>query len=186
MKKSAKKVIASILSSATLAGTISVGQVQASELQYIDPITGHRYVLVQGNFNRREAFAEAKRRGGYAVVFGSMAEFFRVMNGFGGFRNLSGAYTGHYQQRNGQEPQGGWVTVTGEPSAPLRELFNSNGPDDGRRRKIRFESDGGTIYVYRDKQGKNEDAAVIWNDNEGRLEDISANHRGSVLVEFNR
>lgn len=179
-----------VLASLGLAGAIavgSIGQAQASEPQFTDPNTGHRYVLVQGSFNRKEAFAEARRRGGYAAVFNSMDEFFRVMGGFGGFRNLTYLYVGHYQRSDAQEPQGGWETVTGEPSASLRDLFNSSGPDDGRRKKTRVGIQQGNVVIYRDKRGKNEDAAVIWHDNEGRLEDISANFRGrGVLVEFNR
>lgn len=79
------------------------------------------------------------------------------------------------------------MTFSGERSAELSRLFNSDGPDDGIRNKWGWAStdDGFEIY-YGPSAGKNEDGAVVWHDNDGKLQGVSVNHRGGVIVEINR
>lgn len=157
-----------------------------SERTYRDPTTGHRYVYVPGNWTQAEAWGVARARGGYPVVFSSMGEHQRVVNALN-FREIAPAHTGHYQTSTGREPHMGWRTYTGEASAHLHDLFNSSGPDDGVRNKWGWCACGDGVEVfYGPSSGKNEDAGVIWHDNQGRLEDISVNGRGGVVIEFNR
>jgi len=145
---------------------------------------GTRYIYVPGQFTQPQAWAEASRRGGHSVVFTSMAEHSMVINAFG-YRSIAPCHTGHYQTATGREPAQGWRTFTGQSCASLYDLFNSNGPDDGIRKKWgwHFTPTGVDIY-YGDSNGKNEDAGVIWSDNQGKLEDVSVNHRGGVMVEI--
>jgi hypothetical protein len=158
----------------------------AGERTWVDGSSGHRYTYVPGQFTQREAWGVARSRGGGAVVFNTMDEWQRVMQAFD-YRTIAYAHTGHYQLPTGREPGLGWVTRTREPSAPLNQLFNSDGPDDGVRNKWGWRPiDGGFEVYYGPSQGKNEDAGVIWHDNGGRLEDVSVNARGGVLIEFRR
>lgn len=149
------------------------------------------YLYVPGSFTQQQAWQTARNYRGYPVVFSTMTEWQRVMQAFD-YRTIAGAHTGHYQSSRGREPGLGWVTYTRERSAPLNQLFNSDGPDDGIRNKwgfqLSYNSDGsiGGSLFYGPGKGKNEDAGVIWYDNEGRLEDVSVNGRGGVLVEINR
>ncbi len=160
---------------------------------YADPITRHTYVYVPGSFTQQEAWQVARSRGGYPVVFNNLDEWRRVVQALD-YRAIAPAHTGHYQSPSGLEPGLGWTTYRagGASTAPLNQLFNSDGPDDGVRNKwgwnIAFKSDGsiqGRVF-YGPAPGKNEDAGVIWYDNEGRLEDISVNGRGGVVVEIPR
>jgi hypothetical protein len=159
--------------------------------QWDDPGNRRTYLYVPGNFTQQEARQAARNYRGYPVVFGTMTEWQRVMQAFD-YRTIAGAHTGHYQSPKGREPGEGWRTYTGERSAPLNQLFNSDGPDDGVRNKwgfvVTYNEDGsiGGNLLYGPSKGKNEDAGVIWHDNEGRLEDVSVNARGGVLVEINR
>lgn len=156
----------------------------AGERTYVNPNTGHVYVYVPGNWTQAQAWAVARSRGGYPVVFSSISEWRRVVKGLD-FRAIAPAHTGHYQHPFGREPGLGWMTYTGEPSAPLSQLFNSNGPDDGVRNKWGWAStDDGFEIFYGPSLGKNEDAGVIWHDADGRLEDVSVNHRGGVVIEY--
>jgi hypothetical protein len=147
---------------------------------------GHTYKYVPGSFTQRDAWMVASQLGGYPVVFNSLLEHASVVNSFG-FQRIAPAWTGHYQLASGLEPGLGWVTINGQPSAPLHQLFNSDGPDDGIRNKWGWSiGPSGLSVYYGASNGKNEDGAVIWHDNAGRLEDVSINHRGGVVVEFNR
>jgi hypothetical protein len=146
---------------------------------------GHRYEYHPGQMTRDQAWEYARARGGYPVVFSSMAEHRAVANALN-YRQIAPAHTGHYQDPRGREPGMGWLTYTGERSAPLNDLFNSNGPDDGIRNKWgwNFTDDGAEVF-YGPSNGKNEDAGVLWHDNAGRLEDVSVNHRCGVIIEYN-
>jgi hypothetical protein len=163
---------------------------QGGVRDWFNPRNRHTYRYVPGQFTQQEAWQVAQSQGGYPVVFNSMREFRRVTQAFD-YRTIAGAHTGHYQRADGREPGLGWVTYTNEGSAPLNQLFNSDGPDDGIRNKWGWNSidneDGssGVEIFYGPSEGKNEDAGVIWHDNEGRLEDVSVNARGGILMEFN-
>lgn len=156
---------------------VAIGQVRS--------VNGKRYEFVRGNFTAPQAFAEARKRGGYAVVFETMTEHAAVSRAFGLGTDSTVCWTGHYQKPEGREPGLGWTTIGNRPSAPLRLLFNSNGPDDGVRKKWGFESndDGFTVW-YGDSDGKDEDYAVCWKDRNGLLEDISVNFRSNLLIEY--
>lgn len=180
----------SIKASSALAATSSRA---AGTRSYSDPITRHTYLYVPGSFTQQEAWQVAVSRGGYPVVFNTLDEWRRVVQALD-YRAIAPAHTGHYQLSDGLEPGLGWTTYTagGTSTAPLNQLFNSDGPDDGIRNKwgwnVVFKSDGtiqGKVF-YGPAPGKNEDAGVIWYDNEGRLEDISVNGRGGVVVEIPR
>jgi hypothetical protein len=161
--------------------TMMVGNGLADETRVVN---GKRYVWVPGSFTHPEAQSIARSRGGYGVVFNTMTEHSTVVGAFG-FSRIAPCHTGHYQLSNGAEPQMGWVTTNGSRSARLSNLFNSDGPDDGIRNKWGYMTDDGTTYFfYGPGVGKNEDAGVIWHDNGGKLEDVSVNHRGGVLIEF--
>jgi hypothetical protein len=184
-----------LLIASSIITTLSVVNAVAQSRQEIRiSRNGHTYLYVPGSFTAEEGYAEAARRGGYPVVFSDMAEFQDVMNGLGGFRNVQRSWTGHYQHPQGAEPAGDWTTVTGERSAPLGLLFNGRGPDDGKTRsfkpKIKANIEGKTIRIGGKiirKVGKNEDFSVIWFDNRGLLEDVTAGFDGSgVIVEINR
>jgi hypothetical protein len=168
-----------LLAFASVLGCGSVGSAADPQIR----VGGHTYVYVQGKLTQQEAYAEAARRGGYAVVFETLDEHAKVIAGFG----MVVAHTGHFQLSNGREPGMGWVTVNGKKSAPLGKLFNSDGPDDGIRNKWGWAvSDGGLEVFYGPSNGKNEDAGVTWYNNGGKLEDVSINHRAGVIIEFNR
>jgi hypothetical protein len=169
---------------------------QSGARSWFNPANRHTYRYLPGQMNQQEAWQAARSQGGYPVVFHSLTEWRQVMQAFD-YRtitaNKSWVHTGHYQLPMGREPGEGWVTYTNERSARLDQLFNSNGPDDGIRNKwgwmVSYNSgddSAGVSFFYGPSNGKNEDAGVIWYDNEGRLEDISVNARGGVMVEFNR
>jgi len=134
-------------------------------------VNGRQYTFVRGAFTQRDAWREAERRGGYPVVFETLKEHTLVVTAFGlGRREVDVAWTGHFQSPYGVEPNGGWTTYGNRSSAPIYQLFNGNGPDDGITRTS--------------PAGKNEDAGVIWKDNNGLLEDVSDNYRTNVLIEY--
>jgi hypothetical protein len=178
------------------ATTLSIGmseaQAQSSRIIRRDfPSTRRTYWYFPGNWTRDEAFAVANRlarqyqgQNGYPVVFNSMQEFRGVMAGLY-WPACQYAWTGHFQDPRGREPGGGWRTINGESSAPLSELFNSAGPDDGitNEWQIIDDGDGGYDISYGPNDGKNEDGAVVWHDRDGLLEDISERHRGGLIVE---
>ncbi len=67
-------------------------------------INGKRYMFVRGAFTQAEAWREARRLGGNAVVFETMAEHSAVINAFGlGTSDKNIAHTGHYQLPDGRE-----------------------------------------------------------------------------------
>jgi hypothetical protein len=173
-----------MLSLVVLLAVVTVSQAEAGERTYVNPNTGHVYVYVPGQWTRDQAWAVARSRGGYPVIFSSISEWRRVVQGLD-YRAIAPAHTGHFQHPNGLEPGLGWMTYTGESSAPLSQLFNSDGPDDGVRNKWGWRStDEGYEIFYGPSLGKNEDAAVIWHDADGRLEAVSTNHRGGVVIEY--
>lgn len=168
-----------------LAPVFSTAQAQSGVRTWTAP-NGDKYIFVPGQFTQQQAWAQAVARGGKPVVFSSMAEHKMVMDAFG-YKSIAPCHTGHYQLPTGREPGIGWVTYTGEKSAPLSQLFNSNGPDDGIKNKWGWNiSDGGIEIWYGPSAGKNEDAGVIWHDNGGKLEDVSVNHKGGVMVEIKK
>jgi hypothetical protein len=143
-------------------------------------------MFLRGSFTQAEAWREARNRGGKPIIFETMAEHTAVVSAFAlGRRDTDIAWTGHYQLPTGREPGMGWVTYGGTVSAPLNHLFNSDGPDDGVRNKWGFNFVDNSLEIYYGpSEGKNEDGAVIWKDNRGLLEDVSINHRASVMIEF--
>ena len=175
-------------SSSQASSSFAAASSQAGIRTYVDPRNRHTYLYVPGSFTQPEAWQAARAHGGHPVVFNTLAEWRRVVQAFD-YRTIAPAHTGHYQLPSGREPGLGWTThpAGGVSTAPLNQLFNSNGPDDGVRNKWGWGigSDGLTVY-YGPSNGKNEDAGVIWHDNEGRLEDVSVNHRGGVVVEIPR
>ncbi|MCP4350867.1 MAG: DUF4382 domain-containing protein [Desulfobacterales bacterium] len=183
------------------------GDNSVNVLLYIVPEWNKMYIYVPGEFTQQQAWDEAKRWGGYPVVFNTMEEHSRVVNEFN-YKTIAPCHTGHYQRSDGQEPNGGWTTYTKESTPPLDVVFNSDGPDDGIHGSFGFEcsynsnrneddtaegEDDTTDYslppiicypTFGDSKPKNEDAGVIWHDNNGKLEDVSVNHKGSVVVEI--
>lgn len=192
-QKSMRVLAAALSATAILAqarpclATGVLGTASASSVRRFED-RDHRktYIHVPGEFTQQQAWATARAYGGYPVVFGSMSEHSRVV-AFFGYRNIAPCHTGHYQLPTGREPGVDWRTYTNGSSAPLNQLFNSDGPDDGARNKWGWRVEGGGAQIfYGPSNGKNEDAGVIWHDNGGKLEDVSVNHRGGVLVEINR
>jgi hypothetical protein len=127
----------SMASSAKAFSTITTVSPRATGTRsYSDPITRHTYLYVPGSFTQQEARQVARSRGGYPVVFNNLDEWRRVVRALD-YRVIAPAHTGHYQLPSGREPGLGWVThpAGGVSTAPLNQLFNSDGPDDGIRNK---------------------------------------------------
>jgi hypothetical protein len=150
-------------------------------------IAGKTYELVRGQFTQKQAWDEARSRGGIPVVFETMEEHRAVVSAFKlGLSDKDICHTGVFQLASAKEPGRGWEGFGKRKLAPLCKLFNSEGPDDGIRRKWGFcvNCDGNDITITTEKIGKDEDCGVIWKDAGGLLEDVSVNHKANVLIEY--
>jgi len=144
-----------------------------------DPQFRRSYIYISGSYTRSEALTVARNYGGKLLVLTLPVEFDRIVRRF--WKPGTIIHIGHYQLSGAPEPGRGWVTVTGENGY---WPWNGDGPEDGVRKKWGWSfSDEGLSIFYGPSNGKNEDCAVIWKDNGGKLEDVSCNQRAGLIVE---
>lgn len=162
----------------------------------VNASTGVRYVLVKEKVDRATAEKRAAAMGGYLWCIANEAEW-RLLKSAFRFPRTEPIHTALRQNSTGREPAEGWYWNCGFAGirstgyAPFNGVrtckpFPLGCPDDGAHGNgwdVYF-GDGFIQVSWGPNSGKNEDAAVVWTDNNGYLEDVSLNHKAWFIVEI--